>query len=216
LISKNYFKVNNADKFWSLPQERILYLDINGGEPSISKNYKNLLNNLPCNLKSLRVNTNGAVMLPILKKINSQGINVTVTVSFDGVGPIHDYVRWPIKWQKFQKNLLEYQSYNLYNLNLWTTVNALNINDLKNILQFAKKHNIDHSYGLLLQPKELNVTYSNRLTVHAKQMFEVDADEHLVQLSKLIAVDVDNQREFDEFVRRQDQLRNINIKNFIK
>ena len=33
---------NNLDKFWTLPQEHIFHLDINGGEPSYSKNYKKL------------------------------------------------------------------------------------------------------------------------------------------------------------------------------
>jgi hypothetical protein len=33
---------NNLEKFWQLPQDRIVHLDINGGEPGYSKNYKNL------------------------------------------------------------------------------------------------------------------------------------------------------------------------------
>jgi hypothetical protein len=32
--------INNLDQFWNLPQERIVHLDINGGEPGYSKNYK--------------------------------------------------------------------------------------------------------------------------------------------------------------------------------
>jgi len=215
-LSKKYVKINNVDKFWNLPQDRILYLDINGGEPSISKNYKNLLRNLPSNLKSIRVNTNCAVVLPILEEINARGINVTVTVSFDGIESVHDYVRWPIKWNKFQENLLAYQSYNLHDLNLWTTVSALNINDLKNVIQYAKELNIDHSWALLSGPKALNVAYSNHFTIRAKQMFESDADPQLTQLSKLIAVDIDNQSEFDAYVNRQDQLRGININDFLK
>ena len=28
---------------------------------------------------------------------------VIVTLSFDGVGDVHDYVRWPIKWKNYTK-----------------------------------------------------------------------------------------------------------------
>jgi sulfatase maturation enzyme AslB (radical SAM superfamily) len=154
-------------------------------------------------------------MLPILKKISLQGIKVTVTVSFDGIELVHDYVRWPIKWNKFQKNLLEYKSYNLHDLNLWTTVNALNINDLKNILEFAKEHSINHSYGILSHPLPLNIEYSNHLTNRAKKMFESSTDPFFNQLSALVAIGNNNQLEFDEFVKKQDQLRGITIKDFI-
>ena len=57
--------VNNSQAFWSLPQDRIRHLDINGGEPSYSKNYQRLLTNLPPNLRTLRLNTNGATVLKI-------------------------------------------------------------------------------------------------------------------------------------------------------
>ena len=40
LYGKTYPIVDNSKAFWNLPMEKILYLDINGGEPSASKNYK--------------------------------------------------------------------------------------------------------------------------------------------------------------------------------
>ena len=216
LISKVYPMINNATKFRDLPQDRILHLDINGGEPSASKNYKRLLENLPPNLKTLRVNTNCAIMLPILKEINSRGIKVTVTVSFDGVGVVHDYIRWPIKWEKFYKNLLEYKSYQLYDLNLWTTVNAHNINDLENIFKFVQEHDFNHSYSLLEYPASLNVAYTNQLTIQAREKLKSSTNSQLNRIAEFVAVKSNNQNEFDTFFKQQDQLRGINISNFIK
>jgi hypothetical protein len=43
------------------------------------------------------------------------------------------------------------------NLNLWTTVSVLNIDDLPNIQAFAQEHGIDHSYAYLKTPYELSV-----------------------------------------------------------
>ena len=156
LTSKKYIKINNSDRFWSLPQERIVHLDINGGEPSHSKNYKYILANLPKNVKSIRLNTNCTTVLEELLPLTERGIHVTVTVSLDGIGAVHDFVRWPIKWDKFYKNLMMYKSMPI-KLNLWTTVSVLNIDDLPNIIEFAQKHNILHNYAYLKEPAELDI-----------------------------------------------------------
>ena len=147
---------NNLDRFWNLPQDRIVHLDINGGEPSYSKNYKKLLANLPPNLKTLRLNTNCSTVLNELVNIANSGIEVTVTVSCDGIGPVHDLVRWPIPWQDFYRNLMAYKTMPV-RLNLWTTVSILNVDDLSNIQAFAQEHRIDHSYAFLKNPVELSV-----------------------------------------------------------
>lgn len=160
LTGKVFPIVNNSEVFWSLPQDKILHLDINGGEPSYSKNYKKILQNLPPNLKTLRLNTNCAVVFDEVVDIANRGVEVTVTVSFDGVGPVHELTRWPITWQTFLNNLLTYKSMPI-KLNLWTTVSVLNIDDLPNIIAFAKQHNIDHEYAYLKYPNELSVDNTN-------------------------------------------------------
>jgi MoaA/NifB/PqqE/SkfB family radical SAM enzyme len=147
---------NNLDKFWTLPQERIVHLDINGGEPSYSKNYKKILANLPPNLKTLRLNTNCSTVLTELEQVAQQGIEVTVTVSCDGIGPVHELARWPVSWQTFYNNLMQYKVMPV-KLNLWTTVSILNVDDLANIQEFAYNHGIDHSWAYLKNPVELSV-----------------------------------------------------------
>ncbi len=156
LKSKTYPIVDNSSKFWKLPMDRIVHLDINGGEPSASKNYKHILANLPKNIKSVRLNTNCSTVLNELIPLTNRGVHVTVTVSLDGIGAVHDFVRWPIKWEKFYENLIAYKLMPIQ-LNLWTTVSVLNVDDLPNIIEFAKEHNIDHSYAYLKSPAELAV-----------------------------------------------------------
>ena len=158
--------VDNSKQYWNIPQHRIQHLDINGGEPSFSKNYKKILNNLPPNLKSLRLNTNCSTVLHELVDIASTKVEVTVTVSCDGIGSMHDFMRWPIPWKTFYKNLMIYKEMPI-KLNLWTTVSVLNVNDLPNIIAFAQKHNIDHSYAYLKEPVELDVNNKNKEQVDA-------------------------------------------------
>ena len=69
LKSKNYPKVNNYETFWKLPQNRILEVNVNGGEPTASKNYKKILAHLPPNTKIVRMNTNGSRMIKELETI---------------------------------------------------------------------------------------------------------------------------------------------------
>lgn len=147
---------NNLERFYQLPQDRVLHLDINGGEPSYSKNYQHLLANLPPNLKTLRLNTNCSTVLTELADIAARGIEVTVTVSCDGIGAVHELARWPITWQTFYDNLMTYKSMPV-RLNLWTTVSVLNQDDLPNIQAFAQEHGIEHSWAYLKQPAELAV-----------------------------------------------------------
>lgn len=215
LISSDYIKIDNSSKFWNLPLERIEHLDINGGEPSASKNYKNILSNLPPNLKTLRVNTNCSLLIPELETINANGVQVTVTVSFDGIGPTHDYVRWPIKWDKFYENLMKYKQYRIHDLNLWTTLNALNINQFEEILNFKDEHQLNHSYGILHSPLPLNIAFTNPWTIKAKERLSKSANKELNQLAELVASKENNEVELGEFIKRQDQLRSINILDFI-
>lgn len=156
LKTKTYPIVDNSNAFWKLPLDRVVHLDISGGEPSHSKNYKHILANLPLSIKSVRLNTNCSTVLEELLPLYDRGVQVTVTVSLDGIGPVHDLIRWPIKWEKFYTNLKQYMSMSV-KLNTWTTVSALNVDDLPNILKFVKEHKLDHSYAYLKEPYELRV-----------------------------------------------------------
>lgn len=156
LASKTYPIMDNSNKFWSLPLGRVVHLDISGGEPSHSKNYKHILANLPKSIKSIRLNTNCSTVLEELLPLCERGVQITVTVSLDGIGPVHDLVRYPIKWDKFYANLQRYMIMPV-KLNTWTTVSALNVDDLPNILKFVKEHKLDHSYAYLKEPVELTV-----------------------------------------------------------
>jgi len=166
LIGKTFPIVNNSNRFQQLPQDRIRHLDINGGEPSYSKNYKKLLNNLPPNLQTLRLNTNCNIVLDELTAIADRGVEVTVTASCDGIGSVFEFVRWPIQWDTFYRNLMTYKTMPV-KLNLWTTVSVLNLGDLPNIQAFAQEHSIDHGYAYLKQPAVLDVDNTDQQSIDA-------------------------------------------------
>jgi sulfatase maturation enzyme AslB (radical SAM superfamily) len=218
-LEKNYIKTNNLQKFFRLPQHRILEVDVNGGEPTASKNYKVLLKNLPSNTKIVRMNTNGSKMINELIDLLENKIMVIVTISFDGTNDVHDYVRWPIKWEKFTKTVAKYkklqEQHKLLKLNFWTTVSCLNIKDFPNIIKYASDNNIDHNWAFLNTPEVLNIKYKNSFTTETKIEFLSSNNKTLQNMATHIAIEPDNSKQLSLFIKRQDYLRKLNINNYL-
>ena len=198
LLSKTYPIVDNTNRFWRLPTDRIVHLDINGGEPSASKNYRNVLKNLPASIRSVRINTNCSLIIDEIKLLVDRGVQVTVTVSLDGIEETHDQVRWPIQWDRFYENLMYYKAVEKLDLNTWTTVSALNIHNFTAIKQFTANHQLAHSYAFLHTPDPLNVRYQNNLTLPYKNAF-----------SGVVAIDKNNQADLDAFMFKQKTIRGL-------
>jgi len=208
LSSKQYPRVDNYGVLKTFPQQRILEIDVNGGEPTASRNYKKMLRELPDNVKIVRMNTNGSRMITEIEDVLKKGIMVIVTMSLDGIGDVHDYTRWPIKWHDYKKTVEAYQqlqkTYRLLQIDMWTTVSCFNVKTLPDIINFAKNKGIPHDWAFLHSPSVLNVRYTNQFTLTAKQ---ISPDE--------IAVDEDNTQQLNEFISRQDSLRGIDIKDYL-
>lgn len=212
---KGYIIYDNNSHFDKLPLDRITQLDLAGGEPSHSKNIKNLLLNLPKNVNSIRVNTNCTSFMDELIPLLVKGINISITVSLDGVNETQEYVRWPTKWDNFYNVLLQYidlqkQFPDNLNLNFWTTINALNINNFIEIKTFAEQLGIPLTHTLLQQPLPLNIKFKNIFTNKAKE------NKELANIfDNQLATDIDNQTILDNFIKIQDGIRGIKIKDYI-
>ena len=219
LETKNYVKVDNINTFWDLPQDRILEVDVNGGEPTASKNYKKLLANLPPKTKIVRMNTNGSRLINELENILKNKIMVIVTLSLDGVQKTHDYVRWPIKWTNYTESVTKYKNlqkqYPLLKLNTWTTVSSLNISNLPKILDFTSNHNLDHDWAFLDKPNVLNVKYKNRFTEKAKIILQSSSYSQCNKIADSVAIAGDNDAGIMEFIKQQDNLRKIDYTEYM-
>lgn len=217
---KNYFIVNNSQLFDQLPQNRIVQIDLNGGEPTASPNYQKILENLPDSVQTIRVNTNGSRMLNNIEKILDKNIQLIITLSFDGTGAVHDYVRWPIIWNDYVKVVEEYQqlstTYKNLKIEFWTTVHALNLYDMENIIAKAEQFGIPWNYGILDTPKQLNIRYNNSYVSKAKEKLLLSSSKTCNNIAKISGVDLNNQSEIDQFIDSQDYLRNIKIFDYIK
>jgi sulfatase maturation enzyme AslB (radical SAM superfamily) len=219
LKNKNYTKINNYDKFFSLPQDRIVEVDVNGGEPTASPNYKRLLKNLPTSTKIIRINTNGSRVIPEIEELLKKEMRVIITLSFDGTEKVHDYARWPILWEDYKKNVSKYielrKQYTTLRLNFWTTVSCLNVGDLANIINYAKEVEIDHAYGLCIHPAVLDIRHENKLNMAAKQSLSKTDNKLLNSIAnKCGSFKKNNEQELKKFISSQDSLRNIDYRAY--
>jgi sulfatase maturation enzyme AslB (radical SAM superfamily) len=207
LSSRRYERVDNSSLWDTLPQDRIIEVDVNGGEPTTSKNYKRLLRQLPQNTKIVRMNTNGSRTIDEIEDLLKNRVTVIVTMSLDGVGDVHDYVRWPIKWRDYDKTVDRYkglvETYSNLHLDMWTTVSCLNVANMQEIMGYAKRKGIAHDWAFLDIPDVLNVRYKNQFTKRGKSFSPHE-----------IAIDEDNQEKLYEFVKRQDSLRGISVHDY--
>ena len=219
LTSKDYKKINNYDNFFSLPQDRIVEVDVNGGEPTASPNYKRLLKNLPTSTKIIRINTNGSRVIPEIEELLKKEMRVIITLSFDGTEKVHDYARWPILWEDYKKNVSKYielrKRYTTLRLNFWTTVSCLNVGDLGNIVDYAKNVEIDHAYGFCIRPDVLDIRHENKLTIAAKQSLSSTDNKLLNAIAnKCGSFKKNNDTELKKFISSQDSLRNIDYRTY--
>jgi len=218
LENKNYKKINNYDQFFQLPQDRIVEVDVNGGEPTASPNYKKLLKNLPASVKIVRINTNGSRVISEIVPLLEQGVRVIITLSFDGTDRVHDYARWPIQWISYKKNVSKYlelrAQYKNLRLNFWTTVSCLNVGDLDNILEYALACEIDHAYGFCISPNVLDVRFTNKFTIDAKVKLSKNKNKLIQSIGSTCASLKNNSNNLKKFIQVQDQLRKINVKDY--
>ncbi len=220
LSGKQYEKINNYHKFFSLPQERIVEVDVNGGEPTASPNYKKLLMNLPGSTKIVRINTNGSRIIPEIEQLLEKEMRVIITLSLDGTQDVHDYVRWPILWRDYTKSVTQYvelrKRYTMLRLNFWTTVSCLNVADLQNIINYAKEVEIAHAYGLCIEPRQLDIRYVNELTTKAREHLSSTSSEYVSAiLNNCGSLGVDNSSDLESFINSQDVLRKISFRDYL-
>ena len=219
LQGSSYVKTNNTLLLEHVPLDKVVEVDINGGEPSASPNYQRLLENLPPMTRILRVNTNMSRIMPNIENILDRGIFVIITMSMDGVGKVHDYVRWPIQWSQYLDNLERYktlaQKHKNLHLQAWTVVHALNLGDLANIMLFCNQNQIKHNWAWLTTPDVLDPAYSNDYTNSARQILMTSDNAILRDACEYVAKKSNNQHAIQSFIAQQDTLRKINIKNYL-
>ena len=177
-LSAKEWKAVFSDKLFN----NIEYLLLSGGEPTILNNLfeiiKYILPQMP-RLKKLLISTNGlsqhmaAHSLPqIIDYCNKNNVQVTITVSLDGVEEIHDKIRnipnafrMTVETINYLKKLQDEKN---FRLNVGTTIIDANIDDLDNITDFCQKNDLPVVFytGWVSETYYNNVDRETEIEIH--------------------------------------------------
>jgi MoaA/NifB/PqqE/SkfB family radical SAM enzyme len=139
-------------------------LNISGGEPTTRNDLPEMVEMFQRHLPRLRkigINTTGLTphrAIPMLTRIvefcASHGILISIRVSLDGIGDVHNQVR-SVKhgFDKAQKTIEAMQAlsqkFGNFSFGIASTIFATNLEDAQNILAWARTKNLDVVFNML-------------------------------------------------------------------
>jgi sulfatase maturation enzyme AslB (radical SAM superfamily) len=170
------------------------------------------------------INTNLTIQDDDIKKICENIHNLTLQISIDGVGKVAEYHRWPLKWEKFKRNLEWARELNC-NIVFNTVVDAVNVGFIDQILEY-EDYPSTWILTPLLTPVALQVEHlPDRLKQQAHDNFiKLKKSKHYVNdinfktnadsILNKITKDGDPSK-LSQFIQRLDKRRNINHTEFL-
>ena len=112
---------------------------ITGGEPTLIKENRTLLQNLLDNGNSdcfVSFTTNGTQADGELLNLIKQFPNNEIQISIDAVGDQAHYVRYPIVWDEFKSNVDKLCAIPSVNIVFYTVINAYNLFSISDIIKY--------------------------------------------------------------------------------
>jgi MoaA/NifB/PqqE/SkfB family radical SAM enzyme len=147
-----------------------------GGEPFIIDDLVGILETVSQREKQpeIVINTNLTKIDDNLLKCLSKIKKLTLTISVDSYGPVNDYHRWPVRWDKFIRNLEFIESLNCYKMfnTVVDAISILNIGSLVEIEHYVQYWNLT----IINRPQALSIA---NLPEHLK----TKAKESVVKLT---------------------------------
>ena len=130
-------------------------LNFVGGEPLYEKTNFYILqklldhNNTNC---FIQITTNGSVALSEQnRQLLSSFKNINVNISIDGIGPVFEYLRYPLKWDSLLTNLAFFKSIT-NNVSTSYTTSNLNVLYHHNTIEWFNKQGLNFHYNPVTNP----------------------------------------------------------------
>ena len=203
------FKIINQSILDSVPLADAIMITFVGGEPLYEKKNFELLEklievgNTAC---FISMTTNGSVeltthQLNILKQFN----NVNLCLSIDGIGPVFEYMRYPLKWSTLLTNIEIYRNANI-NLSVSYTISNLNILYYNETIEWFEQVGLPYNHNIVDYPLHFSV---NALPEAIKKQLSLS-----LLRSHRLSDDLQFTKCLNE-IKKQDQLKNISINDFL-
>lgn len=194
-------------------------LTLLGGEPLYEKHNFYILEKLIENHNDkcfIQITTNGSVILSEEhKKLLNKFKNISIGLSIDGVGPVFEYMRYPLKWKKLLENLEFFRTLT-DNISANYCISNINVLYHQQTIDWFKSQNMPFHYNPVINPAYFAST-SLPLSVKQKilSQFRDSKDlKHLLGNPHTSQDDTNFELAMKE-ITRQDGLKKINIADYL-
>jgi molybdenum cofactor biosynthesis enzyme MoaA len=190
IINQNQPIIQALDNVKDRIQE-VKWVRFGGGEPTITKPLLEFLDwcieHGHNNRIILFLSTNGVsvseTFISKLKKFK----RVILAISLDGVGPLDEWIRYPTRWARKEKNI-EKLIKEFPDAYIDTTLFSLNIHELSVIINWCKEHGYRHNIHRLNWPECFDIQ-------HLPDTMKKEISEHLSLLVQQLPVDRPDDRD---------------------
>lgn len=194
-------------------------INLLGGEPLYEKTNFYILekllehNNNNC---FIQFTTNGSVGLSDQnRQLLSNFKNLNVNISIDGIGPVFEYIRFPLKWEVLLTNLAFFRSIT-NNVSTSYTTSNLNVLYHHNTVDWFKEQGIEFHYNPVISPSYFR-PQALPLAVKEKIFTKFGKTKDLLML-----LGTDHSSNDDEdfakmlsIVNQQDKIKGVSIDNYL-
>lgn len=160
-----------AEGWWAQPEvmfdeilgeaERLRCITFQGGEPFLVKEFDGILDVLIAKGSASRVTFEVVSNFTMIKDSTIAKLarlaHVYLGASIDGIGPILEYIRYPAVWSDIEHNLDRVAALPNAEISFNTAIQAYNLGDVVNILNYCDRRGITANMHFLVAPKHLNV-----------------------------------------------------------
>ena len=215
IVPKKIWKLKFQDFSYKLDYEQLQVVAFHGGEPFLNSTNFDILeellnhNNTQCLVSFV---TNGSFNLTDQQKyILSKFEKVNFCFSIDGIGPVFDYMRYPLSWVKTLDNIKWARdnnidvsvSYTLSNVNVWYHAQTT---------AWFQQQGINFLVGMVYTPVHFRPT---ALPKHIKDLVIARDPDIAKLLGNHTSNDDQNYQQFLVEIQKQDSWKGISIQDYL-
>jgi sulfatase maturation enzyme AslB (radical SAM superfamily) len=141
----------------------------------------------------------------------SQFENLNICLSIDGVGDQFNYIRWPLKWDKLQYNLVQFKKITQH-ISVSCMISNLNIMYYTDLVDFFKSNQLKYLCKQIVNPAHFA---PGNLSDEFKQQVLENNKRYHKEVSAFLGYGGGLLKKFWEEIDRQDQLKGTNIKDYL-
>lgn len=215
-----YENVDLVEERLLVDPARIEHLHFGGGEPFIMPAVQHILQRLAEDGRATDIRlsfvTNLKKIAPKLLDHVAQFRAPAITVSVDGFGEVYEYIRFPGRWSKLERNLEQLRQVPGVKLICRPTIQAYNVLSITQLLDWLESKQIDWQIGLVVAPAHLSARLLSergkqlaceRLEAFLSRSVQAAASPELLSRTRMVMADMmkplpqrDHRRLLDEFM----------------